>query len=109
MKKLNRRQLRSVLLNEFKVLNEESGRDALKKFLKKQDAEYMRVAKDEGIIGMAFSMVVGLPLECIIAASKLLSDDNFRAELESKYDMTPEGLEAAYVFWLDSLANEMGL
>jgi hypothetical protein len=107
MKKLNRRKLRSILLNELAIINEETGPEALRKFMHKQDAEYERAAKQDGIIGVAFSMLIGLPLEGMIAASKLLADDNFRAELESKYDN--EGFEQAYVFWLNSLSDATGL
>ena len=107
MKKLNRKNLRSVLLEEMRVLSEETGIVALRKFLKKQDDEYKRVAKQDGITAMAFSMLIGLPLEAMIGGGKLLADDKFRAELESKYDN--EGIEQAYVLWINSLSKATGL
>ena len=107
MKKLNRRGLRSILLKELRLVNEESGVDAFLKTLKKQKEEYARVADQEGIMAMAFSMFVGLPSEAIIGGAKLLADDSFRSKLESKYNN--EGFEQAYVFWTNSLSSAAGL
>lgn len=107
MKKLNRRQIRSVLLKELRSINEETGPDALQNFLHKQDDEYKRVAKQDGVIAMAFAMLIGLPTEAMVGGGKLLADDTFRAELEAKYN--EEGLEQAYVHWINSLSKATGL
>ena len=107
MKRLNRRSLRTVLLREFKSLNEQAGMEAALNSLERQKNEYERVAKQDGVVAALFSMMVGLPLEGMIAASKLLADDQFRSELESKYDS--EGAEAAYAHWINALTDETGL
>lgn len=107
MKKLNRRQLRSMLLKELRSINEESGLDAFLKTLEKQKAEYERVANSEGVMAMVASMLVGIPSEAIVGMLELLADKSFRSELESKYDN--EGFEQAYVFWVNALSKEVGL
>lgn len=108
MKKLNRRRLRTVLLREFKTLREQSEtRAALSKVSKKADQEYDRAYKEGGIVGLAFSMIIGLPLESMIAAGKLLSSPEVRQELEKVY--TSEGVDAAYAMWLDMMTKEAGL
>jgi len=108
MKKLNRSSLRTVLLREFKTLSEQSeARKALSKVTKKADAEYERAYKEGGITGLAFSIIIGLPLESIMSAGKLLMNPEVTQKLEKTYQS--EGPEAVYVEWLDMLTKEIGL
>jgi len=108
MKKLSRRRLRTVLLREFKTLKEQSeSRVAISKLSKKADQEYERAYREGGVVGLAFSMIIGLPLESMIAAGKLLSSPEVRQKLEKVYES--EGVDTAYAMWLDMMTKEVGL
>jgi len=106
MKKLTRKQLRSILLKEATTIAEESAPQTLLNAFKKQEEIYEKAYNEGGLVHMAKQMIIELPLISMKAGYDLLTDESFTSEFSKKLD--DEGFGVAYTFWLESLYEKMG-
>ena len=110
MKRLNRRQLRRVILNEVQDLKEEERSLAgnLKMVTGKALNKAKEIAKSDGIIAALGFLLVDLQYDAMMAAVKILSDTEKVGKIVSAYG-TSLNFDAAYSLYCDMLIEVTGL